>query len=110
MCSGGVVFRTLDSSGMSSGTARKYKHMILHYTCLSNMLCVTDTCDPGWQSTRDALIIAAHVISDLAFLVEVVTAGLVCIAICCRDYCEFFYNWRSERSHCQVIIIEIFDR
>ena len=64
--------------------------MILHYTCLSSMLCVTDTCDPSWQSTRDDLIIAAHVISDLAFLVEVIAAGFVCVSVCCGDYCEFF--------------------
>ena len=56
----------------------------------------TDLCDPSWQSTRDALIIAAHVISDLAFLVEVVAAGFVCLAItCCGDYCKY---WLSKQA------------
>ena len=48
-----------------------------------------DTCDPSWQSTRDALITTAHVISDLAFLVEVVAAGFLVAAICCGKYCKF---------------------
>ena len=49
---------------------------------------ISDTCDPSWQPTRDDLIIAAHVISDLAFLVEVVAAGFVCVAVCCGIYCK----------------------
>ena len=49
----------------------------------------TDTCDPSWQSTRDALITTAHMISDLAFLVEVVAAGFLVGVIYCGKYCKF---------------------
>ena len=59
-------------------------------TCEVYFIC-TDTCDPSWQSTRDDLIIAAHVISDLAFLVEVVAVMFLCIAVCCWDNCKSSY-------------------
>ena len=35
----------------------------------------TDTCDSTWQSTRDGLIIAAHVFSDISLLIFV-AAGI----------------------------------
>ena len=34
-----------------------------------------DTCDPTWQSTRDGLIISAHVFSDVSLLIFV-AAGI----------------------------------
>ena len=52
-----------------------------------------DICDRSWQSTRDALVIAAHVISDLAFLVDAVATGIATGILegvfCCRKYCKF---------------------
>ena len=64
----------------------------------------TDTCDPSWQSTRDGLIITVHVISDLAFLVEVVAAGLACVAIycgksmCTKEFCVSFFLVESKTN------------
>ena len=84
----GGVFGAVDSSGNSSGTTRKYGHILVLYK-LPNFFMYIDLCDPSWQSTRDALIIAAHVISDLAFLVEVVAAGFLVGVICCGKYCKF---------------------
>ena len=34
-----------------------------------------DTCDPTWQSSRDGLIISAHVFSDISLLIFV-AAGI----------------------------------
>ena len=34
-----------------------------------------DTCDPIWQSSRDGLIISAHVFSDISLLI-LVAAGI----------------------------------
>ena len=42
--------------------------------CLS--LCVhADTCDPTWQSSRDGLVISAHIFSDISLLIFV-AAGI----------------------------------
>ena len=39
-------------------------------------LCVhADTCDPTWLSSREGLIISAHVFSDISFLIFV-AAGI----------------------------------
>ena len=47
------------------------------------MLCdaiyFADTCDSTWRSTRNQIIIAAHVCSDVAFVVLVVTACFCCL-------------------------------
>ena len=95
MFPGGVVFDTVDSCGISSGTTRKY----VNCTCRivsgnidrdsTYFMYTADTCDPSWQSTRDDIIIAANVISDLAFLIEVVAAGFLVGVICCGKYCKF---------------------
>ena len=40
------------------------------------LICVhADTCDPTWQSSRDGLIISAHVFSDVSLLIFV-AAGI----------------------------------
>lgn len=44
---------------------------------------VTDTCDRDWQSTRDNLIITAHIFSDIALLISVATAILDIFVIEC---------------------------
>ena len=51
-------------------------------------VCVADVCDATWQSTLNSLIISAHVFSDVAFLVLVVSALLCAAAVCCGEKCE----------------------
>ncbi len=46
---------------------------------------LSDTCDSSWQSSRDGLIISAHVFSDLAFLV-LITAVML---LCSTTFCEY---------------------
>ncbi len=67
-----------------------------------------DTCDPVWQSTRDRLIISAHIFSEFALLVIVFTVDVMFMATKCS--CELvneYYNhcndseWRisSYKGH-----------
>ena len=46
----------------------------------------SDTCDSAYQSTRDALIISAHIFSDVAFLVMMVAT--VTITLTAQDPCK----------------------
>ena len=45
-----------------------------YITAMMTCIDFTDICDLTWQSTSNQLIIAAHVCSDVAFLVHMVAA------------------------------------
>ena len=50
-----------------------YKHLSGYINSI--LYVYTDTCDPTWQSSRDGLIISAHVFSDISLLIFV-AAGI----------------------------------
>ena len=54
-----------------------------------------DTCDPTWQSSRNGLIISAHVFSDISLLIFV-AAGIYLVVDCTsKGYLNMYLGLRG---------------
>ena len=63
----------------------KYYHNYSLFIINSNLCVHADTCDPTWQSSRDGLVISAHVFSDISLLIFVAAGVYLAIDYRCKS-------------------------